>query len=151
MHIRSVFMYMCVYTSIHALAKIDGCMCVCLDSNQNEYKIKQFYELLSLQIMPVQFVAQEIRKASSLPVNMAVCSGHLYYRIYTTLLTTRRQQNVHSQVQEKKNPNTKREFQSLRSKVASSCKQTDKQRSPCLIMQNLVLLLRRRLQNSAEK
>lgn len=78
-------------------------MCVCLDSNQNEYKIKQFYELASLQIMSLWFAGQEMWQSISLPCQYgSLAQAKFHYRIYVTLWSTRRQQNVHSQIKEKK-------------------------------------------------
>lgn len=71
-------------------------MCVCLDSSQNEYKIKQFYELLSLQMIPLWFAGCEYGLLSQ---------ATFYYRICVKLLTTRWQQNFHPRIKEKKNTN----------------------------------------------
>lgn len=47
-------------------------MCVCLELNQNEYKIKQFYELLFLQILLLWFAGQKVlQRLFSFTVNVA--------------------------------------------------------------------------------
>lgn len=75
-------------------------MCVCLDSNQNEDKIKQFYELLSLQIFSLWFAGLEILHSISLSCEYGLLSQAIFYhRIYITLIT-RWQQNFHSRLKE---------------------------------------------------